>query len=146
MSLEQAVTSGRFSSRSNALDGYAIIGWLANQLMANVGTSAVPDIQFALWRVFGTAVPVTTGSTAWLANAQNWLTQTKASGVNPLSLLSNVLVFAPVSCLSGCQTWPPQEFITITTPEPATLSLLGFGAAALAAARRRRQRAAARRA
>lgn len=120
----------------DAAHGYAMVGWLAEQLFANASNfSVATNIQYALWSVFSSAaLPLSAG-------AQSWLDQAYAHRNDSLGLYSDLLIFTPTgsTCSAGpCPTWPPQEFIA-RAPEPATLSLMGLGLAAIAAARRRRR-------
>jgi hypothetical protein len=121
-----------------ATQGYSMVGWLAESLFANASNNAVAaNIQFALWSVFSAAAPLNAG-------AQSWLNQAYDHRNDGAGLFANLMIYTPTSCLSGCATWPPQEFIALKpVPEPATLALLGIGVATLSASRRRRRSAAA---
>jgi PEP-CTERM motif-containing protein len=132
------LTNTKFANPSNSYmgvtgaEGYSMAGWLATQLFAMPGNA---DIQFALWHVFDASSPLYGNSASLLQTAY------QQHRFDSPALYANLVIFSPIgpSCVSGCSSWPAQEFIALTTPEPASLSLLGLGASALIAARRRRR-------
>ncbi len=136
------LADAKFANPSNSYlgvtgaQGYSMVGWLATQLFATPGNA---DIQFALWHVFDASSPLYGNSASLLQTAY------EQHRFDSPALYANLMIFTPLgsNCVSGCSTWPAQEFVALKTPEPATLSLLGLGASALIAARRRRRGAAA---
>jgi hypothetical protein len=137
LTFDQVLTGGKFANQADSTARYSKVGWLATELMDHAADPGVTaDIQFALWSVFGNSVPLSSG-------AQGWLNEAQAHGTDPKSSFANLMFYKPLNqaCTSGpCPSWPPQEFVTIGTPEPATLSLVGLGFAAIVAARRRRRK------
>jgi hypothetical protein len=110
---------------------YATAAYLATQLMS--GATCPPgtlnckaanyagDIQFAIWQLFDPAdpngMPFSYLSGYDLTNAAAWLIY--ALGHAPsIANDANILVYSPVG--GG----PPQEFLRVTTPEPAAIALL----------------------
>jgi hypothetical protein len=117
--LSQARFQG--ANASATLHMYDEAAYLINELGSN--PSASGDISFAIWAIFSPNVLSTPGFLH--GNAQWWLTQaqnqTYYSGE-----YSNFLVLTPLDTGSGS----PQEYL-VSTPEPASLLLLGTGVLAL---------------
>jgi hypothetical protein len=122
--------------------GYDEIAWLAIQLMGSTNTAQTDAIQFAIWSVFDPS-----GVSSYLngvgghsfdtdsANAdgvQYWLNQAGGQTYTA-GEFANVTILTPnsnyaMSCSSDrYESCPPQELVTVKTPEPGTLALLGFG-------------------
>ena len=127
---------------SSASQQYQQVAWLSLQLM-NPPTSCgnancAGDIQYAIWEVFD---PPSSGLDPFdylsgqdKTNAQWWLSQAQQNyaGVD----YSNIAIYTPVN--GG----PPQEFVTVKTPEPPLVALLMvnlFGILALLFVYRRRR-------
>ena len=126
----------RFGSMwgENALVRYRQTAWLSWQF-ANAPTSEWGNIHRTIWNVFTGAAPDPANGT-WLAAADAWYA---ANGAN--YDWSTVVVLSDASMTTAaagaCPPWAAsngscakiggrQEFIT-TTPEPATLLMLGSG-------------------
>jgi hypothetical protein len=127
--------------------GYDEIAWLAIQLIGSKNTAQTDAIQYAIWSVFNPS-----GVSTYLNNAgghsfdtdsanadgvQYWLNQAAAQTYTS-GEFSNVTIYTPnssypMSCSNDRhESCPPQEFVAVTippvsTPEPGTLALLGFG-------------------
>jgi hypothetical protein len=113
---------------------YEQAAWLAQQLVNPASTCPNPancagDIQFAMWEVFDptqspTPFSLLTGNN--LTNAQYWLGQAQGQTFYA-GEFSNVTIYTPTgtSCTANCPTWPAQEFMVVSTPEPSELALLG---------------------
>ena len=115
-----------YGGQVNALAKYRQAAWLYDQLLSH--QSQAGDIQGAIWNLFNpTITPDTLGSNVWLAlaQAQNF------AGYD----FSKYRFLTPLDRTVNGQ----QEMIT-TTPEPATLALLGTGLAGVASTLRKRRR------
>jgi PEP-CTERM motif-containing protein len=135
--------TGLFGSTSSAQ--YQQVGWLAQQMLANLSNpTLVAEIQWAIWDIFD-AGSCTTG----VSNCDPYGTPDNQSAINALVTgaenpanyatgnYSNLVVYTPVS------GWPagdgtPQEYIgLVTAPEPGSLLLIGAGLFSLLVFRRR---------
>lgn len=130
---------------------YDEVAWLSLQLLNPANASQAGEIQYALWNVFD---PGSSGAIAYLGGfsatdasiAMGWYTAAQTQTYTP-GEFSNVLIYTPngtpPTCSGGpCPSAPPQEFIVVTTPEPASALLLGFGLAGLFLLKRRKQQVA----
>lgn len=147
------------STSPTQYQAYEEAAWLAQQLVATSNTTTQAYIQYAMWSVFeqgeedsylaGYYGSDTTDLTGFENNVDTWLTaaqnQTFTSGE-----FSNVTIYTPVDGTQNCPTYPgcgggpPQEFMTVATPEPSQVALLGFdflGVGALVFFLRRRRQA-----
>lgn len=134
------ITSLLNSKFSGNATTYNELGWLADQLFANAGTSqAATDLQLAIWSVFDPSSPfgTTSGSIQDLADAA---AAVAANGgcVNGVCfsggyVASDVLFYIPVGSFTNNPEYPygmPQPFIS-QVPEPSSLALLVTGMLAL---------------
>lgn len=126
----------RFNQLPNALTLYDEAGWLLLQTVV-VPTNQWKDMSYAVWHIFDPALPIN-------SNAQSWLNAAIAEaglgfpGVN----FNEVDILTPVNQYDS-DPRSPQEFLYLkvgqgggggvggTTPEPASIVLLGTGALAL---------------
>lgn len=119
----------RFNLLPGALTLYDEVGWLLLQ------TEVTPqnqwaDMNYAVWHIFDSSVPLNSNAQAWLTLAQ----QEAALGFPGVDF-SRVEIFTPVNQYDT-NVEGPQELLT-TVPEPTTLALACAGCAALVARRRR---------
>lgn len=123
---------------------YNELAYLATQLIANQGNTAVVDaIQFAMWDLGVksqggsiTNLPLPAGTSGW---------ETTAAGYTN-TIFSNVTIYSFDACTttvsSPCSTTnPPQEFMAVNTPEPSTILMLALGLSGLLVLWRRKKTA-----
>lgn len=130
---------------------YEEAAYLVEQMYNNASNStAVGDIQFAIWDLFNS------GATAGLSSADlNAVNAWLAAAANPSNLatvnFADFTIYTPfeptdAACPgypnSACPSTPPQEFMTYSAAEPSFFAMLGidlalFGCAALFLHRRR---------
>jgi hypothetical protein len=127
---------------------YEEAAYLALELLAAPPNSLqAGEIQFALWDVFDpNAIPTLTSYNAADGAAALLYLQGAQTGYSSLTAaqLAEFTFYTPntndpITCGSGaCASTPPQEFITVNTPEPSTMLLLGIGVCGLFLVKRRK--------
>jgi PEP-CTERM motif len=144
------LTSVKFTG-VNETQNYEEMAYLALELLAApVNSVQAGEIQYALWGVSdpGAIPSLTAFNAADGAAAQGYLTgaQNSYSSLTAAQLAEFTFYTPntndPITCGSGaCASTPPQEFITVTTPEPGTTALLaiGLGGLFLLTSKRRKQ-------
>jgi hypothetical protein len=112
--------SGRFGSEG--LQNYEEAAWLLSQI-PTAGASEVGDINFAVWSLFTSGVPVQP-KTSTLDGSAYWLTQaTTAANNNFYGMnFSNYEIVTPTDSGTGSA----QEYL-IRVPEPSSILMLGTG-------------------
>jgi hypothetical protein len=131
------ITSLLNSKFSGNATTYNELGWLADQLFANAGTSqAATDLQLAIWSVFDPSSPfgTTAGSIQDLKNASIAVNGVYVNGVlvGGGYVATDVLFYIPTGDFPA-DKYPygmPQPFIS-RVPEPSSLALLVSGMLAL---------------
>jgi hypothetical protein len=115
----------RFNLLPDALTLYKEAGWI---LLETVVTPAneYADMNYAVWHIFDSAVPLDQGALSWLEAAE-----AEAGRGFPGVPFDHVFIITPVDQYDP-NLQDPQEFLTIdprlqSTPEPGTLLLLGTG-------------------
>jgi hypothetical protein len=129
---------------SQGLQKYEQAAWLTLQLLSPPttcgGGNCAGDIQYAIWQLFdstGQHTPLSYLSPPDLGNAQGWLTQAAAHYTDPGIDYSRFSIYTPnlsdpITCSGhACTSAPPQEFMTVSTPEPPGLAILGTDLSAL---------------
>lgn len=129
--LSQVKLAGSSTTGKSALQNYEAAGWLAEQIMANMGSpKTVGNLQFALWAIFSSAAKSSPGFTS---GAASWYNLAINGSYTP-SQFANVTFWTPNPLNAS------QEYISITpTPEPSGLLLLGTGLIGLAGFLRRKR-------
>jgi len=120
----------RFNQLNNALTLYDEAGWLLLQTPYK-SQSVRMDINWAVWHIFYSSVPLTTSQMGWLMQAQ-----TEAQNGFPGVDFYGVGVYTPVN-QHDPNPENAQEFLT-TVPEPGTLILLCSALAGVVAYKRPR--------
>jgi hypothetical protein len=128
-----------FSNLSGAkLQLYEQGAWLVLQMSQPANAGSLGAIQYALWELFD---PAATDPFSYLAGndldaAKSWLGLARDQGTaanpftaNDLAQFANFVVYTPVSGSASCggvdcPKAPPQEFLSLKTPEPAALLVL----------------------
>jgi hypothetical protein len=120
----------RFNMMQNALTLYEEAGWILLQTPFT-NSSQWKDMNYAVWHIFDSAVPLDMGAQGWL-NAAEAEAQLGFPGID----FNKVFILTPVDQYDPNLSHP-QEFIYLdpptgaSTPEPGTLVLLGSGALVL---------------
>jgi hypothetical protein len=123
--LAEAATSGKFSGRPGALQGYELIGVLST--LATFGAQSQIDVQEDLWNVFDPGNFV--------------VTPDMASDLSIANAEIPTFDFSRVEFIEPLQGENVQPFVTSSTPEPASCLLFAMGLLALGSLHRRGARA-----
>jgi hypothetical protein len=143
-SVQDAVSSGqtRLNQRYGAFDQatllmkYTQIADLALLLLSAPTVSDRAAYSFALWGVFDNSAIGTLNDAGLRSKAQTYL-QSSASAYlarsadQNASIASAITIYSPIRGTASCCSDPPQEMITVRTPEPSTVVLLAVDLAAL---------------
>ncbi|HVO63511.1 MAG TPA: PEP-CTERM sorting domain-containing protein [Terriglobales bacterium] len=124
----------RFNQMPEALTLYQEAGWLLLQTEVTPSTEWT-DINFAVWHIFDSSVPLSLNAQYWLGQAQQEA-QLEFPGVN----FNSVTIYTPLNQYGlgsngNLDPDAPQELLTIV-PEPGSLILLGGGLLTLWRAKR----------
>lgn len=124
-----SLTSGnlsntRYGGATNALTLYDEVAWLTTQYAYPLNSSTDQrnsDIQDTIWNIFNPGkAPTPSNGSYWLTQAQNNYASISYSN---FFIVTNVGPVQP--------TGQVQEFITVLTPEPSSMLMLGCGLIAL---------------
>jgi len=151
-------TGGIFTGENHSTQLYDEAAWLFNQMTLPGNSSYTANINFAIWGLFDSGAKSSSGyttsgsdsSSAWATDALNWYNG-GSSNIDALFSADTFTIYTPCTenwngseCVNDQYgDWnTPQEFIsetpnTVTTPEPASLLMLGFGLAVVAISRRK---------
>jgi PEP-CTERM motif len=110
-------TSGRFGSEG--LQNYEEAAWLLS-LIPSVNPKEVGDINFAVWSIFSTGVPVQAAGNG-LLGSNYWLQLAEAQNFSNFDF-SNYRIVTPTDSGTGSA----QEYL-IRVPEPSSILMLGTG-------------------
>lgn len=136
--LADGLTGKKFAGQADALTKYKEVAWLSLQLFNPVstcapgfacgaGTNNTADIQFAIWQVFDSPIPIGTLTDPDKSNAYAWLKAAedqKLTNFSSLGDLSQYAFYTPNPLNIS------QEFI-VKTPEGSALALLGIDLSAV---------------
>jgi hypothetical protein len=133
---------------ANETQNYEEAAYLGLELLAAPPNSLqAGEIQFALWNVFDpNAIPTLTSYNAADGAAALLYFEGAETGYSSLTpaQLAEFTFYTPntndsITCGgSACASTPPQEFMTVNTPEPSTMLLLGIGVCGLFLVKRRK--------
>ena len=114
------VSSARFGGQG--IQNYEEAAWLLSQI-PSAGASEVGDINFAIWSIFSTGVPVQP-QTGTLDGSQYWLSAAANAAKNNFwgMNFSNYEIVTPTDSSAGSA----QEYL-IRVPEPSSMLMLGTG-------------------
>jgi hypothetical protein len=105
--------------------GYGEAAWLTQQMFSgNYNSTQIGELQYALWDVFDPQAftdLANDGYSTQLTAANTYLSDSEKADLSSINF-SNFTVYTPTSAPpscggSPCESSPPQEFITYTTPE-----------------------------
>jgi hypothetical protein len=140
--LQNTQMGQKWGTTTGLLDNYYALAYLSVQLLSEANAHTAALISFAIWSIFEP-----TATTTWLnshgasadvgavTTLRNDALAAVAGGVAPNFDPANVTIYSYkslISCPNGCAP-PPQEFITVKTPEAPVLAMLAFDLTALAA-------------
>ncbi len=110
-------TSGRFGSEG--LQNYEEAAWLLS-LIPSVNPKEVGDINFAVWSIFSSGVPIQAAGNG-LLGSNYWLQLAEAQNFSNFDF-SNYRIVTPTDGGAGSA----QEYL-IRVPEPSSILMLGTG-------------------
>lgn len=135
-------TTNLDATRFNNVSWYLQAAWLTQQYDANPGANANKTIaiQAAIWNIFAGASPDKSGGTG-VESQSEWAAKAAANYGSV-----DASKFYVLTAVNKNNPGSQQEFLvfdpraTTTTPEPATLTLMGTGLAAFGGMARRRRK------